>query len=153
MEFRYSHLDPAGRSREELLEHMRRLFGELLLRTAGDAEEAFSWLEQIGRRHGIFEDHLTLDEVREHLLEQRTVAVDGGGALRLTPRGEQMLRRDSLEQIFGALTGGPAGEHRTHSEGSGGERLPETRAWAYGDPMSLLDGAGTLREAMRRAGV
>lgn len=153
MEFRYSHFDAERASREELLEQLEKLFGELLLRTAGDAQEAFRWLEQIGRRHGIFEQRLSVDEVREHLLEQRTVALDGGGALRVTPRGEQMLRRDSLERLFGALQGGPAGDHRTQSEGGGGERLPETRAWNYGDPMSLLDGAGTLREAMRRAGI
>jgi Ca-activated chloride channel family protein len=150
---RYLRFDPAAADRDELLRQLESVFRDLLLRTSGDVEEALDWLERIGRHHGIFDQRLTMEEFREHLLGGRTVAPDGGGTLRLTPKGEQALRHDSFDAVFGSLEAGPAGEHRVHHEGSGGERLPETRQWTFGDAMTLLDGPGTLQNAMRRAGI
>lgn len=150
---RYLRFDPAAASRDELLRQLEQVFRDLLLATSGDVGEALRWLERIGRHHGIFDQILTIDEFEQHLLGGRTVAPDAGGTLRLTPRGEQALRSDAFNGLFGTLDAGPAGEHRVPREGSGGERLPETREWIFGDAMSLLDGAGTLTNAMRRAGI
>ena len=150
---RYLRFDPAAAARDELLRQLERVFHDLLLRTSGDVDEALRWLERIGRHHGVFDQHLTMDEFREHVLGRRTVASDGKGRLKLTPRGEQVLRTESLEAIFGSLGAGAAGDHRVAHEGAGGERLPETRDWIFGDAMTLLDGPGTLRNTLRRSGL
>jgi uncharacterized protein with von Willebrand factor type A (vWA) domain len=72
---------------------------------------------------------------------------------RLTPRGLRDLRRGALDLVFRNLRGGPLGEHRTPSPGDGGERLPESRSWRFGDALSSIDGTGTLREALARGGI
>jgi Ca-activated chloride channel homolog len=152
MDVRYSHFDARARRRRERMALLRRLFMDLLLRTTGDAERALDWLAQLGRRHGLFDAELTLEDVRQELLGDRIVAQDRSGMLRLAPSGERLLRTSSLDAIFGGLSGGRAGDHRTTATGAGHERLPETRAWEFGDALNQLDGAGTLTEALRRTG-
>jgi uncharacterized protein with von Willebrand factor type A (vWA) domain len=153
VEFRYSRFDPAAASREQLLKQLEQVFHDLLLRTSGDVQEALNWLERIGRHHGVFDEHLTMEEFEQHVLGRGTVAPDGQGVLRLTAKGEQALRTESLQAVFGALQAGAAGEHRVPSAGEGGERLPETREWKFGDAMSQLDAGETLRSALRRSGI
>jgi len=131
---------------------LRKLFLDLLLRTNGDAEQAMRWMEQLGRRHRLFDEKLTLEEFRQQMLGDRVLAEDRHGMVRLAPTGERLLRTSSLDAIFGGLPGGQAGDHRTTATGTGNERLPETRAWEFGDALNLLDGAGTLTEALRRTG-
>ncbi|MCB9898269.1 MAG: VWA domain-containing protein [Planctomycetes bacterium] len=152
-DFLYRDHDPARDARERLLERLAKLFRDLLLRTSGDVDEAFRWLDHIGRRHGIFPDKLTLDEVKAWLERDRTLARDGQGNLRVTPRGEQRLRLDALDTVFGALQRDAAGEHRTKVDGTGGERQPETRRWRFGDPVSHVDGRTTIHNTLRRVGL
>ena len=151
--WRYSRFDAAAAAREERLRHLRRLFVELLLRTNGDVEEALRWLEQLGKRHGFFDEQLSLEDFRRWLLGEKTVARDKGGLLKLTPVGEKLLRASSLDAVFASLKRGDSGDHRVPSAGEGGERLPETRAWSFGDALERLDGAGTIAAAIRRTGL
>ena len=43
-----------------------------------------------------------------------------------------------------------AGEHRSPEEGRGEERLSETRPWTFGDSVSWLDSASSVRNSLRR---
>jgi uncharacterized protein with von Willebrand factor type A (vWA) domain len=81
------------------------------------------------------------------------VAADGKGTLSLTPSGERALRTSSLDMVFGRLQRDSAGEHRVAAPGVGNERLPETRPWAFGDSLNLLDAPGTVSAAIRRGGL
>ena len=153
VDVRYTRFDPSAASRERLLQQLEQVFHDLLLRTSGDVQEALNWLERIGRQHGVFDEHLTMEEFERHVLGRGTVAPDGKGVLRLTAKGEQALRSESLQAVFGSLEAGASGDHRTPAAGTGGERLPETRQWNYGDPMSQLDAGETLQAALRRGGI
>ena len=62
------------------------------------------------------------------MLEQSGEVERTPQGLRVTPKGERRIRQDSLNEIFGALQAGGAGDHRTPQAGKGGERLSETRA-------------------------
>jgi uncharacterized protein with von Willebrand factor type A (vWA) domain len=68
----------------------------------------------------------------------------------LTRKGQRVLRRESLELIFGNLNKGAVGDHRIPRTGTGGERLSETRTYQFGDNLSDLDHTGTLKNALRR---
>jgi hypothetical protein len=122
--WRYGHLDPREVARAGRLERLLRLYQRLLLLADGDAERALEWLERLGTKLGLLGPDLTMQDVRR-ALERRGVAQrDAQGRLAPTRRGEQLLRRSSLEAVFGNLARDVAGEHRTPHAGSGGERRP-----------------------------
>jgi uncharacterized protein with von Willebrand factor type A (vWA) domain len=152
-DFRYRAYDPREASLRNLTDTLRRIFNELLLRTSGDVEEALRYLQHIAERNGLIDDQFSMDDFRELLERERTIAHDRTGKLKLTPKGEQVIRSESLDAIFSSLRTDNAGEHRVPSSGAGRERLPETRPYAFGDPISLVDGPGTITNAIRRAGL
>jgi uncharacterized protein with von Willebrand factor type A (vWA) domain len=69
----------------------------------------------------------------------------------LTARGEQRIRMDALERIFGGLRPGGRGSHPTPYAGSGTqEPLPERRPYEFGDDIGNIDFQASLKNAMRR---
>ena len=48
---------------------------------------------------------------------------------------------------------GGFGQHRTAHTGEGGEQLPETRAYRFGDPINQIDPLATINNAVRRGGI
>ena len=75
-----------------------------------------------------------------------------GARFRLTPRAVHSMQRRALMEVFGRLRPGGADGHETRQHGSGGERLEQTRAYAYGDPLHEIDLGATLRNAIARGG-
>jgi Ca-activated chloride channel family protein len=149
--FRYEKWD------EELLERLRNqrglldLFQELLLRANGDVERALRFMQQLKRAGRLGE--VDLDAFRRSLLEKGVIEEGKKGFLTLTGKGERQLRREALTRVFSDLKRGPAGEHRTPRAGEGGERLPETRPWRFGEDVTALDVSQTLRNALARTGM
>ena len=148
MRFAYSEWDEAFERLIQSLEGMRRLFFELLLRTHGDVEKALEWMRHLQER-GYLPEGWDLDAFELELEEENVVAGDGGQR-RLTRKGQRLLRRESLELIFGGIRKGGPGQHTTPHAGHGGERLSETRPYRFGDNLSDLDHPGTLKNALRR---
>ncbi|MDG1490762.1 MAG: VWA domain-containing protein [Planctomycetota bacterium] len=149
MKFSYREFDPSEGSLRDLLKRLEALYNDLLLQADGDPEQALEWMETIAARYPLLPDGFTMEDFRRHLEKQRWVeaTVDG---LRMAPGGDRALRQESLERIFSGLTKDAAGEHRTQAQGAGQERLPETRAWTFGDPASLIDATSSVRNALRR---
>ena len=153
MDFRYSSFDPRVAGLKALIRRLHEIFEWLLLQTNGDVEESLNWLERIGLRYGFFDERFTIDSFRKLLQDERTVQAAPGGGLQLTRKGERGLRSSALESIFTNLRKDVGGDHRVAAEGSGAERLPETRAWSFGDPVDALATNETLANAVRRGGV
>lgn len=152
MDWRYSQYDPALEGLAERLQHLARIFRELLLHVDGDAERALEILGQVGKRYGLLDARLTIEMFRKWLEARRSIASDPSGRAQLTRRGEQELRHGALEQVFGGLAADPRGDHRVNAAGSGVERLSETRAYAFGDPLHLIDAQASLKAALVRTG-
>jgi len=151
-DFRYHRVDERARALRRQVERLRRLFHELLLRTNGDAELALQHLRTLAERHGLFPPGFGIGEFRDLLEQERSLARDRAGRWALTPKGEGSLRAESLDVVFSSLAADARGEHRVSHAGEGRERLPETRAYQFGDALNLVDGPGTITEALRRAG-
>lgn len=151
MDFRYYEFDTEAASHRELLERLRRLFNRLLLQTNGDVDEALHWLDVLARRHALYGPSLSLQDVKDYLESEAAVKRTADG-LQLTRKGEGVLRKESFEAIFATLGKDAAGEHRVPAAGAGLERLPETRPYAFGDALSLIDSNATLTNAIRRGG-
>ena len=152
MDFRYAEFDAAAAGREQLLRQLRKLFHHLLLQTGGDVDEALRWLARIAERYGLFRGGVDLEAFRKWLEGQEAIRRTPAG-FQLTGRGERAIRRESLDAIFASLASGGAGEHRVAAPGAGVERLPETRPYRFGDPLSLIDTTSTLKNALRRSGL
>jgi uncharacterized protein with von Willebrand factor type A (vWA) domain len=151
MRFRYSRLDPDLQALLRMVEDLKEIFDELVLRTGGNVEEALRWMKELQRRGYIGKD-VDLEKFAGTLEKAGVIRVDRNRR-NLTPRGLRDLRKGALDLMFRNLRGGPLGEHRTPTTGEGGERLPETRPWRFGDAVTSIDGTGTLREALARGGI
>lgn len=147
--FRYEKLDEELFARLRARKSLEQIFHQLLLQANGDVERALRYLQQLQRLGHLGDADL---EAFRASLKERGIIDDAKGFATLTSKGERGLRQEALTRIFANLKGGPAGEHRTPRAGEGGERLPETRPWRFGEDVAALDIPQTLRNALARTG-
>ena len=149
MRHRFFHLDP------ELIRSildglsLERLFNQLLLASAGDAENAMNWMRELQER-GYIDAKVDLEAFFDALEDRRLIARDGEGGAMLTSAGERNIRKEAFEEIFSSLSRGSAGYHPVRSVGEGSEQLPETRKYRFGDDVHRLDGMSSIRNALKR---
>ena len=157
MRVRYTEWDPRRHgSNKPIFEQLFDLFQELLEHTAGDAQEALDWLMQLDEQYDLTEGEAIdmgdfIDELKKRGYLQEDA--DGNGSVQITARMERTLRQRSLEEIFSQLRKGERGNHRTPYAGEGGDRLPETRQWRFGDDIHMMDVTGTLSNSFKRSGL
>ena len=75
---------------------------------------------------------------------------DGHTRLRMTPKMVKGMQHRALLDVFDNLRKGVAGGHESRASGLSSERAEGARAYAFGDPLSELDLASTLRNALHR---
>jgi Ca-activated chloride channel family protein len=149
MKHQYLYLDP------ELIKallaglDLLRLFNQLVLATGGDVEEAQDWMRYL-QQQGHLPEEIDLEAFFASLENQNLVGRDGDGGLQLTTGGERKIRRSAFEEIFSTLDKSSPGYHAVRAAGEGIERLPETRPYAFGDDVHLLDSSRSLQNAFRR---
>ena len=133
------------------LSSLMEIFQHLLLQANGDVERA---LENLGRLQdlGYVDPSADLAAFRDSLQKQKVIRMEQGGAV-LTRKGERMIRRDALNRVFNNLKRGAFGEHRTAHAGEGGDRLPETRPWRFGEDVGGIDVHRTMHNALVRTGI
>jgi len=154
MFFRYSEWDDERHGADmPTFDRLFDLFQQLLQYTAGDAAEALQWLTKLDERYGLTDDQMGVGDFIEELKKRGFLEDDAQGVPQITARTERGLRQRSMEEIFRNLRKGGLGSHKTPFAGMGDERLPETRAWQFGDDPHLLDVTGTLSNAFRRNGI
>lgn len=153
MDYRYSKFDPRKLALQKLLDQLQNIFNQLILQTNGDVEEALEYLEYFGERYGFFNESFTIEDFKKYLEKDRQIQKAAGGGVELTRKGEQVIRSAALENIFSSLRKDSAGNHRVPDSGVGGERLPETRGFQFGDSVDLIHPTATLSNAIKRAGI
>ena len=126
------------------------LFQHLLLQANGDVERTLQYMKRL-QEMGYIDGKADLAAFRQSLEEQRIISTEPGFPV-LTRKGERMIRHDALNRIFNNLKRGAFGEHRTPLAGDGGERLPETRPYQFGEEVSALDVQRTMHNSLIRTG-
>lgn len=93
------------------------------------------------------------EELQEfaRMLEDAGLIRRHGSQWELTPRALRRIGERALEQIFGRVDRGLAGDHNLTRHGWGVERLEETKQYQFGDAFAI-DVNGTVRNALRRDG-
>ncbi|MCH9033629.1 MAG: VWA domain-containing protein [Planctomycetes bacterium] len=116
-------------------------FMELLLDHGDAAMDALKDFEMDPEQRKILEKW-----IEDGLLEKV------GARFRLTPRAINSLQRKALMEIFRDLRPDSAEGHETLRTGFGGERTEGSRPYVYGDPVSGIDLAQTMRNALASGG-
>jgi Ca-activated chloride channel homolog len=130
------------------------LFKELLLYTAGDYTEALDWLNEIDRKYKITDNNYGMGNFIEDLKSKGFIEDrNGDGTFEITPKTEQTIRRDSLDQIFGKLKKTKLGNHKTRFSGNGDEIQPEMRAYEFGDAIDSISATDSIKNAQISGGI
>ncbi len=149
----FSKYDPLQEGKTKF-EQLLDLFTQLLTYTNGDAAEALDWLNQLDRQYNLTNDEYGMgdfiDELKEKgYLEENPVT----GAISITSKTEQGIRKKSLEEIFGKLKKTKQGHHHTFKPGQGDEINPETRPFQFGDTLEQIDFTNSIRNAQINHGI
>jgi uncharacterized protein with von Willebrand factor type A (vWA) domain len=130
---------------------LMNLFNYLLVRSGGDVNRAFKWMEDL-QAQGILPDEFDLKAFKEQL-EKENLVERVAGSPKLTSKGQKKIRQDSLNEIFTSLKKSGSGNHPTPATGIGGEKLPETRPYQFGDEPAAIDYNRSIHNAIVREGL
>src|SRR5574343_551875 len=78
---------------------------------------------------------------------------DLNGSFQITAKSEQIIRKKSLEEIFGKLKKADKGNHSTFKTGQGDEASADTRPFQFGDMLEQIDFTESIRNAQINRGV
>ena len=151
--YRFSALRPE-RDRRTRFQRMLDIFMELVTHTSGDVEEAIDWMRQLDKEYKLFDAEYTLDDFIEELRQRGYLRDESEtGQRALTPKAEQNIRQRALDQIFGNLKKGAAGQHQTKHIGGGDEATEDRRPFRFGDKNDQIDFSESFRNAQIRQGL
>ncbi len=143
---------------EEGQDPFKRLFNvfmQLLSYTSGDAYEALNWLNELDREYKLTSDDYTMEDFIKDLKSKGFIKEDGekGGYL-ITPKTEQTIRKNALEEIFGKLKKAGSGNHQTRFTGSTGDELTsDIRDFQFGDSPDQISMTESIRNAQINHGI
>lgn len=131
------------------------LFMELLTHTSGDAEEAIDWMRELDKTYQLTDESYTIDDFVEELKRKGFIQNNDqqGGGLVMTSKAEQVIRKRSLDQVFGKMKKSKSGSHKTTKTGRGDEVVPETRPYQFGDRVDRIALTESIRNAQVRGGI
>jgi uncharacterized protein with von Willebrand factor type A (vWA) domain len=135
-------------------EQLFEIFKELIVYTSGDVNEAISWLTELDRQYGLTTPDYGIADFVEDLKNMGYLREEQPGAgLSITGKTENLIRRDSLEQIFGKLKKSARGNHHTSLTGQGDEPNGDLREFRFGDSTSHISMQDSLRNAQVHHGI
>jgi Ca-activated chloride channel family protein len=130
-----------------------KLFMELLQYTAGDAGEAISWLTELDRQYNLTNPDYGMGDFIRDLKEKGYLKEDENNEISITPRTEQAIRQNSLDEIFGKLKKAGRGNHKTTKSGHGDELNADQRPYRFGDAPDQINLTNSIRNAQINHGI
>ena len=110
---RFTKYEPGNEG--SIFDRMLKLFFELLNYTAGDVDEALSWLTELDRKYHFTDKTYGMADFIKDLKENGYIKEnEENGVIQLTAKSEQTIRKKSLEEIFGKLKKTNRGNHKTY---------------------------------------
>lgn len=149
--FRFSEYSPSPDTRTPF-ERLLEIFLELIVHASGDVEETFRWMEILDKEHNITTEDYTLADFRRDL-EKSGYLEGGGSGGGLSAKTEKIIRKRALEQIFGHLKRGGAGQHSSKVTGSSDELTSDRRPFQFGDSSGQIDYTASIKNSQIRTGL
>jgi len=152
--FEFSKFEPkeGGTPFERLLE----IFKELLMYTAGDPNEALSWLTELDKKYKLTTPDYGIADFIQELKDRGMLSEDNKGGLpnfNPTSKLEISLRRKALDDVFDQIKKTKKGEHNTRIIGKGDEQTSELKPFEFGDKMENLAMTESLKNAQLEHGI
>lgn len=131
-----------------------KLFLELLNYTAGDANEALAWMNELDKQHNITSDEYGMGDFIEDLKNKGYLSDDDPkGGFNITAKTEQSIRQSALEEIFGKLKKSGKGNHNSPQSGTGEEKNADRREYQFGDSLDQIDMTASIHNAQINHGI
>ena len=124
------------------------LFKQLLLYTSGDPTEVIDWMNELDKQHNITNSEYGMGDFIQELKDKGFL--DEGertGGYEITPKMEQAIRKNALEEVFGKLKKSGKGNHKTRFTGIGDENTGDVRNYQFGDSLDQI----ALTESIKNA--
>ena len=142
---------------QSLFDQLFEIFKELITHTSGDFEEAMDWLKELDKEYKLTNEDYTLDDFVQELKDKGyirgEIEPDGNGGMAITAKTERAIRQRALDQIFGKLKRGGAGNHKTNRVGRGDEHTGEYREYRFGDALERVSMTESLKNAQINNGI
>ena len=87
---------------------------QLLTYTSGDVNEALQWMNELDKKYQLTDEEYGMGDFIEDLKRNGYIKDNNEtGAIEITAKSEQSIRKKSLEEIFGKLKKSKQGDHAT----------------------------------------
>ncbi len=151
--FNFSKYNPDTEGKTKF-QQLLDIFMQLLTYTSGDVAEALSWMNELDKQYQLTNDEYGVGDFIDELKDKGYITDDNQpGEIKITPKTEQVIRKKSLEEIFGKLKKTKKGDHRSFKPGMGDETNPETRPYRFGDMPEQIDFTESIRNAQINHGI
>ncbi len=135
-------------------EQLLKIFLQLLTISSGDVAQALNFMNQLDQKYGLTGNEYGMGDFIQELKDKNYIRQEENGlSLIITAKGEQAIRKQSLEEIFGKLKKGSRGNHRTPFSGQGDESTSDRREFQFGDRMEQIDMTDSLKNAQINHGI
>ena len=150
---RFTQFTPDGSSGNKF-EDLLKLFLQLLTIASGNVTEALNWLNEIDRKYGLTDNEYGMGNFIEDLKNKNMISEDEKtNSFILTSKGEQAIRKQSLEEIFSKLKKSARGNHKTPFSGTGDESTSDRREYYFGDTLEQIDITDSIKNAQINHGL
>jgi uncharacterized protein with von Willebrand factor type A (vWA) domain len=151
--YNFSKYDPSSEGKTRF-EQLLDIFMQLLTYTNGDATEAMSWMNELDKEYELTDDEYGMGDFIDELRDKGYIKENpADGAIKITSKSEQGIRKRSLEDIFGKLKKTKQGDHHSFKPGQGDEINPETKPFQFGDTLEQIDFTTSIRNAQINHGI
>ena len=135
-------------------DNLLEVFLQLLNYTSGDAAEALRWLTELDKEYKMTKPDYGIGDFIEDLKSQGYIRDNAqDGMAELTGKTEQVIRKRSLDEVFGKIKKGRRGNHKAYKSGQGDEQNSESRKFEFGDSTEAIDYTGSLKNALINHGI
>jgi uncharacterized protein with von Willebrand factor type A (vWA) domain len=135
-------------------ESLLKIFMQLLTITSGDIAEALNWMNQMDKKYDLTNKNYGMGDFIQDLKDKNYIEEsEDGQVFNLTSKGEQSIRRQSLEEIFGKLKKSSRGNHVTMHSGLGDESTSDRREYYFGDSIEQIDITGSIKNSQINHGI
>ena len=150
---RFTEFIPGNQGKSEF-DNLLKIFLQLLTITSGDVSEALNWLNQLDKQYKLTDNNYGIGNFIQELKDKNFIEEnENNSIIHITAKGEQSIRRQSLEEIFGKLKKTPRGNHRTAFSGTGDEQTSERREFLFGDSLEQIDMTDSIKNAQINHGI
>jgi len=152
--YRFTKFIPPKAKNQSAFENLLDIFLQLMVITSGDVAETLRWMNELDQQYNLTNDQYGMGDFIEELKNKGYVKEDPvSGKIEVSAKGEQQIRKNALEEIFGKLKKGSKGSHSTPFSGQGDESSADRRNYQYGDAFDQIAMTDSIRNAQINQGL